>query len=226
MDTIPHRQPLFIGGDFNARLHYRPRDEQEHIGPYVYGRGEHYASSTCIKTQENKDLFLAWIKSNSLHVTNTWFQKPHKKLITYRELGTPPGNDVEDATKFAQLDFLICRPRFKNAVLNIESDMRFWQHSNHYLLMAHIRVKLKHKEYPAQGKPDFSNSQAMEAYTERIAEQLQAYSPDAPEPTWEDLAALITEERERLPTTHHTLWKPYITDYTKTLIEARNNLAA
>ena len=77
LDAIPHRQPLFIGGDFNARLHYRPRDEQEHVGPYVYGRGEHYASSTCIKTQENKDLFLAWIKSNTLHVTNTWFQKPH-----------------------------------------------------------------------------------------------------------------------------------------------------
>ena len=105
LDAIPAQQPLFIGGDFNARLHHRPRDEQEQVGPYVYGRGEHYANSTCEQTQANKELFLSWAKGNTLHVANTWFHKKPSKFITYREVGTHPGHDPNDATKFAQPDF-------------------------------------------------------------------------------------------------------------------------
>ena len=224
IDSIPKTQPLYIGGDFNARLHCRPADEREQIGPHVYGRGELYADNTCAKTQENRDLFLAFVKGNSLHVANSWFQKPRKKLITYREVGTLPHDDPEDATKFAQLDYLLCRPRFKNSILNLESDMKFWQHSNHYPLIAHIRVRLSHKEYVRRDKPNYSDLQAMQQYTTNIQAALDARDQTHPA-EWPELAALIMDERDRLPTHHDTLWRPYISDYTKTLIASRDQLA-
>ena len=99
MDTIPKSQPLYIGGDFNVRIHHRPADEQAHIGPHVNGRGEQYANSTCQQHKKNKELFLAWINSNEFYVSNTWLQEPHKQLIKYREVGTHPGESPDDTSK-------------------------------------------------------------------------------------------------------------------------------
>ena len=49
MDKCPKKETLLIMGDFNARLQFRPRDEQAYIGPWVYGRGAAYASDVCEK---------------------------------------------------------------------------------------------------------------------------------------------------------------------------------
>ena len=32
----------FLGGDFNARLHYRYQSEEAAMGPYIFGRGCEY----------------------------------------------------------------------------------------------------------------------------------------------------------------------------------------
>ena len=55
MDTMPKKEPLYILGDFNARLQARPKDEEEYIGPYVYGRGPDYATEQQARAHENRE---------------------------------------------------------------------------------------------------------------------------------------------------------------------------
>ena len=65
----------------------------------------------------------------------------------------------------------------------------------------------------------------MNTYATSIDTQLAALRSNGTDPTWDVFEPLITEARELLPTHSHTLWEPYLTDYTKSLITARDQLA-
>ena len=225
MDTCPRSEPLYILGDFNARLQCRPKDEEEFIGPWVYGRGEQHARDTCVRTMENRELFLAWVAGNRLHLANTWFQKPDKQLITFREVGTDPHTPTTDTSKYNQLDYILCRHPFKNSILNVQSDMSMWQHSNHYPLSAHIHVRLKHHEITPQGKINLEDQEALDGFEEHMniwAEDLQNHGVT---PSYADVAEHMSTLRLGLPRRQNTMWKPYLTENTKTLIQQRDEAA-
>ena len=72
----------FIGGDFNARIHYLRETDADVCGHYIIGRGMEYLNNMNEQTKENRALFLGWCKRHHLKVLNNQFSKPQEKLIT------------------------------------------------------------------------------------------------------------------------------------------------
>ena len=68
----PAAYPLFIVGDFNARLRARMGQNEFRIGPHVFERGLNFlldgASSTSL---ENRSLFVEFRIAHDLHIGNT-----------------------------------------------------------------------------------------------------------------------------------------------------------
>ena len=75
----------FIGGDFNARIHFVRETDTDVCGPYILGRGMEYLNTMNEKTKESRALFLGFCKMHHLRILNSVFSKPPEKLITYRE---------------------------------------------------------------------------------------------------------------------------------------------
>ena len=103
--------------------------------------------------------------------------------------------------------------------------MTFWQHSNHYPLLIHVKIRLKHKEFTTPGKPILDDPEAIEGFTEQVNiwadHMMQNHTP----PTYEQLAVHMTTLRGRLPIAQSTMWRPYITEATKELIRQRDAAA-
>ena len=95
-------EPVYIGGDFNARLQHRYNNEREIMGPHMFGRA--YLEGVAQSTKENRDLFVDFCASNSLRILNTDFQKPPAKQAAFRENTTDIGSGFAPNTH-AQIDF-------------------------------------------------------------------------------------------------------------------------
>ena len=85
-----------------------------YIGPHIFGRGIACAQEMNEQTQDDRSLFLDFVATNELWVSNTGFQTPMRKLLTFREASTPIGTPFTDTSAYAQLDFLLCNmPKYK-----------------------------------------------------------------------------------------------------------------
>jgi len=140
--SFPQSQPVFIAGDFNARLHARLPDENGILGPHVFGRGLAYIQQMSDPTAENRRFFTEFCIEHDLLVSNTFFQKPAQQQITFREAGAdhaPPWSP----DKFAQLDFFLAPQRWRNCVQDVASQSHCFIDSDHYLIVARVQIKLK-----------------------------------------------------------------------------------
>ena len=112
--SIPDHAMLMLGGDFNA-----------HVG----GRFSYHSLSNI-----NGDYLLDFIHLNNLIIGNTSFQKPMRKLWTWR---SPKGD-------LAQIDFCIYRKRWRNSI----KDCQAFNSSNpvgsdHRIVSTNIRLSLR-----------------------------------------------------------------------------------
>ena len=115
---------------------------------------------------------------------------------------------------------MLCRPRWKNSVVDVQTDHAFWQHSSHYPLIAKFRVKLKHIHPVHVHRPAYADPLVTQEYTRFMEERLEAWPELEATGTWEDLAPIIMEVRDQFPTANSTIWRPYITEPTQALINA------
>ena len=77
---------------------------------------------------------------------NTWFQKPKPKLTTYRNATTPAFNlEQIDATKFAQIDYVLINSAWRNAITNVDNVHHTIVNSDHALLIATLTVSQRPK---------------------------------------------------------------------------------
>ena len=75
-----------------------------------------------------------WCYKHELCIMNTWFQKKHEKLWTWRR--------ADGITK-NQIDFIIIQKRFFNAILDVKLCSNADCGSDHSPVIAKIRLKLK-----------------------------------------------------------------------------------
>lgn len=112
--SIPDHTMLTLGGDFNAHVE----------GLFSY----HSASNT------NGDYLLDFIHLNNLIIGNTSFQKPMKKLWTWR---SPKGD-------LAQIDFCIYRKRWRNSIKDCQAfNSSHPVGSDHRIVSTKIRLSLR-----------------------------------------------------------------------------------
>ena len=148
---------LFLLGDFNARLHGRREGEEQVLGKHIFGKGIEYAEKRREDKQVlNRDLLMELSIPNGLVVLNTLFQKADRKLTTFRIPGTKDLSEV-NADKFATTDHIICRRKHKDMVRNVEANTTVAFPSDHFPLLAEIKIKINKAKPQYKGGKIYEN---------------------------------------------------------------------
>ena len=139
---------FYVGGDFNARIHYVRDSDKDVCGPNIVGRGMQYLYNMNEATKENRALFLGFCKSHNLLICNSQFSKPPDKLVTYKEK-VPTDNDSRfngppyDAVKSAQIDYWLCGVMEKRTVLDTQGRLDIHFDSDHFPLECYVVINIR-----------------------------------------------------------------------------------
>ena len=92
------------------------------------------------------ELCVNFCTSNDLIPANTWVEKPSEKLVTFSFTGDTDRGPPYNADKYSQVDYVLTKTRWRNAIKYIETDIRCPIDSDHFPLSATIRVKFQKQE--------------------------------------------------------------------------------
>ena len=112
---------LIIMGDWNAKV---GREKIQGVTG-GFGLGE---------MNERGKRLIEFCQENSLVITNTTFQQNAKRLYTWKS----PGNIHRN-----QIDFMLIRKRFQNAMINAKTYLGADINSDHIPVICKLKIKLK-----------------------------------------------------------------------------------
>ena len=88
----PEAINTIIMGDLNTNLHAKKEDEEEHIGPHVFGKGTEFLRNkehhTPANKTTNREYLVNHLRATDMKIANTYFQKPNKFKRTYQKRTT------------------------------------------------------------------------------------------------------------------------------------------
>ena len=138
-----HKGPVFIVGDFNARIQKAMnREERTHIGQHTFDPNSANPLSLPEDVFNNRHYLIDLCEQHDLKLMNTCFRKQNNKLATYRKVGAHR-DEAMNRTCFEQIDYVATTNRWKNAVVDVEADTTANINSDHYPIVATLRIKLK-----------------------------------------------------------------------------------
>ena len=79
--------PTYVIGDLNARIQTRLKGEDEIVCKFAFDKHNTTLEKQGQETTENRQLLISKRKDNNWNLMNTYFDKPNRKLMTYREKG-------------------------------------------------------------------------------------------------------------------------------------------
>ena len=120
LEEVKSTDVLVVMGDFNAKV---GTEATEVSGQF--GLGE---------KNERGERLIQFCQEEKLIVTNTMFQHPMKNLYTW----SSPGDLYRN-----QIDYVLVRERFRNNVKNVKTYPGADINSDHCLLLAKLRIKIK-----------------------------------------------------------------------------------
>ena len=136
--------PTYILGDANARLHGCVNEvEEQCIGHHVFGYGAQHVGSLPEDQKENRQLLIDFCLFADFLIMNTLFLKPTSKKCTFKETATEGFTAPWSPDRFAQIDFILAPRAFKNSILDISARTDIAFNSDHSIVAANLRVKLK-----------------------------------------------------------------------------------
>ena len=124
LNNTPRKDLTIIMGDCNAKVG-KMKDARV---TGQFGLGDR---------NEAGDRLVQFCEENELSITNTFFEQPDRRLYTWT---TPDGNHRN------QIDYIICKQRWKTAVQLVKTRPGADCGSDHELLLAGVKIKLKKKE--------------------------------------------------------------------------------
>uniref|UniRef100_A0A8D8WQA5 Craniofacial development protein 2 n=2 Tax=Cacopsylla melanoneura TaxID=428564 RepID=A0A8D8WQA5_9HEMI len=110
-----------IMGDWNSVV--GDQSMEGIVGKYGYG-----------KRNERGEKLIEFCKQFDLWISNTWFKQHKRRLYTWKNPG--------DRMRF-QIDYILINQRFKNSINNVKTYPGADIFSDHNLLLAEVRTKLK-----------------------------------------------------------------------------------
>ena len=139
---------VIIGADMNARILEPGSNPSDGIGPYVFG-----SDTPTIKeapgVDDNRQLLQDFLIRTNTTLTNTYFKKRPEHQITYRVDKSARTEHPYTKGRFDVIDYIIVHKRWQNRVKNVYSDITSGINSDHYPLVADIKINLK-AEYNKQ----------------------------------------------------------------------------
>jgi len=148
IDKKKSKGPLYILGDWNARLIYPQSENEEHImGKHTMHEDEDPEAMERLGPGmlENRELLTELCMTNELRIVNTMYRKTKHKTATYRIIKERCTEGEPEMTNrnFEQIDYIITTRRWRNTVMNAESDTKANINSDHFPVKALIRIKLR-----------------------------------------------------------------------------------
>ena len=127
MDQTKTTDLVIVMGDLNAKV--GKGKDGEIVGPYGLGT-----------RNERGDRLIEFCEEYNLSISNTQFQHHPRYLYTWKSPGDVRRN---------QIDYIMIKQRFKNSIINVKTLPGADINSDHCLLAAKIKLKLK---VPKQSK--------------------------------------------------------------------------
>ena len=134
--------PVFVVGDFNARIYERQISELDIMGPHIFGQGHGFLQNMPTDQVENRQFLVDFCKYHDYVISSTFFMKPPRKQCTFKFSTTNGFTSPWTPERFAQIDHILCPKRWRNSILNVESRTDIAFDSDHVILTANIRIKL------------------------------------------------------------------------------------
>ena len=128
--------PLYVVGDFNARIHkiFDEEADSRCLGPYVFGQ-----TSAHIDAQSNRSLLLELCHAHDLAVANTFMEQPACRQVTVYNVGSSPVDELT-AAHFGQIDFVLVQRAWLGTVRQLYSDMNMALASHHFAVIADLQI--------------------------------------------------------------------------------------
>ena len=224
-NTYGNHNQHFILGDFNAKLSKRLPEEMEHIGPHIFNPDNRDIHEVPEAQLENRELFVEFCLEHDYVVASTWFQKSVHELVTFRNTNASTFGPPFTNAKFSQIDFVLVKKQWRNAVKDINSVQHTSLESDHKMLTASICIRLaKQAEKRQQKVPQYRipSDDQLKNYNDRIrqthAERLQQHS-DTPLANLADCMQKIAKQTLTMISTNQR--REYISAHTWNLLQSR-----
>ena len=121
----------------------------------------------------NRFLLLEFCAGTSMCIANTFEKHPLDKIVTYRDLGVDPHQQIT-ATTFAQLDLVLIEQKWKDKIIEIESNIEVPFLSQHFLFWCTIDVCIeksqKNVHRPKQNVGVLSKPENAKHFANRMVE--------------------------------------------------------
>ena len=126
IDSLPKKDVIIVVGDFNAKIGKGIQHEEEVQVIGQHGLGER---------NERGNLLVDFCIENNMSVANTMFSQHPRRLYTWQCPGNPAVRN--------QIDYILIKKRWKSSVKLAKTLPGADIGSDHQLLIADVRVKLK-----------------------------------------------------------------------------------
>uniref|UniRef100_A0A8D8UAM4 Craniofacial development protein 2 n=1 Tax=Cacopsylla melanoneura TaxID=428564 RepID=A0A8D8UAM4_9HEMI len=168
-----------VMGDWNSVVGEESTDGI--VGKFGYG-----------KRNERGERLIQFCKQKNLWIANTWFKHHKRRLYTWKRPG--------DTMRF-QIDYILINDRFKNSIKNAKTYPGADVHTDHTLLAAEVRTRLKHIKKKSTFKKwnteKLKTSEA-EQYQSEIEEKLMNIAPqECVKEEWNIVKDTILESLEK-----------------------------
>ncbi|CAF3391752.1 unnamed protein product [Rotaria socialis] len=180
LDDVPKKDAILIIGDWNAKV-------GETAVPGIAGK------FGLGKRNEAGEKLIDFCQENHMIITNTCFQQPKRRLYTWT---TPSGQHRN------QIDYILCNRRWKSSITSIKTRPGADCGTDHELLLACLRIKLKqHHKSTQTAKPDLQNIPYK--YKIEVKNRFDALNlmDKEPEELWQEIRDIINDETKiNIPT--------------------------
>jgi len=168
-------------GDLNARIHAKTDDDSQ-IGTHIFGRGMDFLKSIYLPEETNRTLMMQTLMDTDSYAMNTFFKKENRFLVTYRD--RKDTQDIWIPENFAVIDYIIANNRAKNAVKNVYTDTKTELNTDHFPLIAEIKIKLQGQRKDRKEPDSWKNPQkpdTIEEVNDFYKEVMTEFGPTTPE---------------------------------------------
>ena len=173
VEKVSSKDVLIVMGDFHAKV--GEGSENEAVGRN--GQEER---------NEAGDRLVQFCNHHQLFIANTFYELPKRRLYTW----TSPDNNTRN-----QIDYILCKTRWKNAVTAANTLPGADCGTDHELLMSRLRFRLRVTKRGAR-PIRYDTENIPEVYSVEVKNRFTALTLEEKEPdqVWNEIKAVITEK--------------------------------
>jgi exonuclease III len=191
IEAVSKGDVLIVMGDLNAKI----GKDGESRAAGKWGLGQR---------NEAGNRLIMFCEGNDLKVMNTWFQLPERRLYTW----TSPGGEYRN-----QIDYIMVGNRWASAIQAVNTLPGADCGTDHELLVAKLKVKLKKNKRTAV--PKRYDTKLTEGYRVEIKNRFEALQLEErePEELWSEAKEVVlTAAEKHLPKAKKTKSAPWLSE--------------